>query len=44
MTGRDTGHTGTVESNECRGTVDYPNEFVTGNQVKWDAEALVTVR
>jgi len=43
-TGKYAGWTGTIESNVCQRTVDYPGEFADGCQIMLDSEELVTVR
>ena len=43
-TGKYAGQNGTVESNVCQRTVDYPDEWANRYHVMLDTEKLVTVR
>ena len=44
VSGKYTGHSGTVESNVYQRTVDYPDEYFNGHHVRLDDGQLVTVR
>ncbi len=44
ISGKYTGHTGTVESNVYQRTVDYPDEYHNGHHVMLDSGEVVTVR
>ena len=44
ISGRYTGHTGTIESNVHQRTVDYPDELFNSHHVMLDTGELVTVK